>query len=74
MTSRHTEPELDLLGNWSTEHTRGLDIQLIDVGVEYPVDEADARALVRILVWQLDMDLPKTTFERGYRSLVHCGS
>ena len=26
------------------------DIQLVDIGVEYPVDEADARGFVRVLV------------------------
>lgn len=38
-------------------------IQLVDVGVEYPVNEADAGALVWILVWQLDVDLPESAFE-----------
>jgi hypothetical protein len=38
-------------------------IQLINVGVEYPVDEANTGALVRILVWQFDVDLPETAFE-----------
>jgi hypothetical protein len=31
--------------------------------VEYPVHEADARALVWVLVWQLDVDLPEAAFE-----------
>lgn len=38
-------------------------IQFVDVGVEYPVHEADARALVRILIGQFDVDLPETTLE-----------
>ena len=33
-------------------------IQLVNIGVEYAVDEADAGRFVGILVWQLDMDLP----------------
>ena len=49
-------------------------IQLINVGVEYPVDEADARALVWILVWQFDVYLPETAFEGCYKGLVHYGS
>ena len=31
--------------------------------MEYPVHKADARTLVRILVRELDMDLPETTLE-----------
>lgn len=38
-------------------------LQLINVWVEYSVDEADTRALVWILVGQLDMDLPETTLK-----------
>jgi hypothetical protein len=38
-------------------------VQFIDVGVEYPVHEADARTLVRVLVWQLDVDLPEAALE-----------
>lgn len=44
---------------------QGRCIQLVDVGVEYPVDEADTGALVGILVWQFDVYLPKTAFEWG---------
>lgn len=60
MTSRHTDPELAVFSvrkatwfDW-----RGGGSQLIDVGMKYPVNEADARALVRVLIGQLDMDLP----------------
>ena len=42
----------------------GHNVQLIDVGVEYPVDEANAGTLVRVLVWQFDVDLPETALER----------
>lgn len=38
-----------------------IDAQFIDVGVEYPIYEADAGALVGVLVRKLDMDLPETT-------------
>jgi hypothetical protein len=38
-------------------------LQLIDVGVEYPVHETNARALVRILVWEFDVDFPEAAGE-----------
>ena len=38
--------------------------QLVDIGMEYPVHEADTRALVGVLVWQLDVDLPQSADER----------
>lgn len=41
----------------------GGDAQLVDVGVEYAVHEANAGALVGVLVGQLDMDLPQTAGE-----------
>jgi len=31
--------------------------------MEYPVHKADARALVRVLIGQFDVDLPKTAGE-----------
>jgi hypothetical protein len=40
-------------------------IQLVDVGVEYPVDEADARAFVGVLIGELDMDFPETALKGG---------
>jgi len=39
------------------------DVQFIDVGVEYPVHKADARTLVRVLIWQLDVDLPEAALK-----------
>lgn len=52
MTSRQTEPELYMyeLMPWRVP-VREYNVQLVDVGVEYPVDEADTRTLVRILIW-----------------------
>lgn len=41
------------------------DLQLVNIGVEYAVDEADAGRLVRVLVGELDMDFPRAAFERG---------
>ena len=41
----------------------GLIVQLIYVWVENPVDEAYARALVWIAVWQLHVYLPKSAGE-----------
>jgi hypothetical protein len=43
-----------------------MNVQLVDVGMENAVHEADARTLVRILIGQLDVDLPKTTSEGCY--------
>jgi hypothetical protein len=37
--------------------------QLIDVGVEDAIDEANARTLVGVLVWKLDMNLPQPALE-----------
>jgi predicted dinucleotide-utilizing enzyme len=39
-------------------------VQLVDVWVEDAVHEAYARTLVRILIWQLDVDLPESASER----------
>lgn len=47
------------------------DSQLVNVGVEYTVHEANARRLIRVLVRELDMDLPYATFERCYRYTVN---
>jgi hypothetical protein len=41
----------------------GSNVQLIDVWVENAVHEAYARTLVRILIWQLDVDLPESASE-----------
>jgi hypothetical protein len=38
-------------------------LQFIDIRVEDPVNEADARGLVGVLVWQLDVHLPNSAFE-----------
>jgi hypothetical protein len=55
MTSRQTEPELLWVSKRVVTRTGGTKvceggIQLVDVGVEYAVYEADARALVRVLI------------------------
>jgi hypothetical protein len=34
--------------------------------MEDAVDEADARRLVGVLIWNFDMDLPVATGERGW--------
>jgi hypothetical protein len=39
-------------------------VQFVDVGMEYPVYEADARTFVGILIRQLNMDLPEAALER----------
>jgi hypothetical protein len=38
--------------------------------MKYSVDEANAGALVGVLVGQLDVDLPETALERGYSSSI----
>ena len=40
-------------------------VQLVDVRVEYLVHEPDAGRLERVLIWELDVDLPHATGERG---------
>lgn len=40
-------------------------LQFVDVRVENPVHEADARGLVGVLVWQLDVHFPDAAFEGG---------
>jgi hypothetical protein len=46
------------------------DVQFVDVGVKYSIYEADARTLVGILVWQLDVDLPEAALKRCYDTLL----
>ena len=41
-------------------------VQLVDVRVEYLVHEPDAGRLERVLIWELDVDLPHATGERGF--------
>lgn len=41
----------------------GGNVQLVDVGVEDAVHEAYARALVGVLIGELDVDFPKATGE-----------
>lgn len=52
MTSRQTEPELSVSAWVRTAYSRAdcCNAQLVDVRVKYPVYEADARALVRVLI------------------------
>lgn len=72
MTSRHTDP--DLIVSAVEFVISRQSVQLIDVRVEDPVDEANAGAFVRVLVWELDMDFPKAASEwscRGKPSACH---
>ena len=66
MTSRHTDPDLTGTSAWTTDGTacQGYP-QLVDVGMEDLIDEANTRALIRVLVRQLDMNLPQAAFEWG---------
>jgi len=40
--------------------------QLIDIGVENAVNEADAWRLIWVLVWELDVNFPISSLERSY--------
>lgn len=65
MTSRQTDPELrtsEMHPLWSVN----LVSHLVNIWVEYAVDKANARTFVWILVWQLYVNLPQTTFEGCY--------
>ena len=57
MTSRQTDPELMIS---SIHHYRDgrVVLHLVDVWMKYAVDKADTRTFIRILVWQLYVDLP----------------
>ena len=53
--------------------SREVYVQLVDVGVEDLVHEADGRRLERILVRELDVDLPHATSEGGCSETAHGG-
>ena len=57
MTSRHTDPELKTSETHPFRDER-LVLHLVDIWMEYAVDEADAWTFVWILVWQFYVDLP----------------
>jgi hypothetical protein len=71
MTSRQTEPDLrsgqqpsdGLVASTQYVKNRFYCSQFIDIWVEDAVYEANARALVRVLVGQFDVDLPETSLE-----------
>jgi hypothetical protein len=72
MTSRQTDPDLVLCQRyrllclrlkghaWNAQEYR---VQFVDVRVEDAVNEANAGALVRVLIGQLDVDLPESALE-----------
>lgn len=62
ITSRQTEPDLQR-GSLDLFCRRGRDAQLINVGVENPVDEADAWRLVGVLIGELDVNFPDPALE-----------
>lgn len=35
-------------------------LQFIDIRVEDPIDKSDTRAFIRVLIWKLNMNFPKT--------------
>lgn len=75
MTSRQTEPELKYLSvipRSLNERLVARHIQLVDIGVEDAVHEADARALVGVLIGQLNVDLPETALEWRCSSVSRC--
>lgn len=71
MTSRQTLPLLPLLSQFprsereEREGGRKECIQFVDIRVEDAVDEADGWAFIRILVWELDVDLPVSASKGG---------
>lgn len=61
MTSRQTDP--DLVPLEIALLIKRQSVQLVDVRVKDPIDEANTRALVRVLVRKLDVDFPETASE-----------
>ena len=66
MTSRHTDPDLTGISAWTADGAacQGY-LHFVDVGMEDLIDEANTRALIRVLVRQLDMNLPQAAFKWG---------
>ncbi len=64
ITSRQTEPDLDT--HQQSFHLIWQNIQLIDIGVENSINEADAWWLVWVLIWQLDVNFPQATLKWCY--------
>lgn len=62
------------VSDWKPKLTPWNTIQLVNVGVEYAVDEADTRTFVRILIGKLDVDLPKTSGKRSCRIVPLVGA
>jgi len=64
ITSRQTLPDLQ---NRQTRCrlliTLPRHLQLVDVGMEYAVDEPDTGTFVGVLIRKLDMDLPESTLK-----------
>ena len=46
--------------------------QLINVRVKDPINKANAGALIRVLIRQLNVDFPVSTSEWRYEVLVEC--
>jgi hypothetical protein len=67
MTSRHTLPDLRILStiasnlSFAAKYT-----QFIDVWMEDAIHKSNTRALIWILIWQLDVDLPQTANKRSW--------
>lgn len=61
MTSRQTDPDLVPLEIALVFKRQS--VQLVDVGVKDAIDEANARAFVRVLVREFDVDFPETASE-----------
>ena len=67
MTSRQTDPDLRLAQSEHRDGGRGQvgNVHFVNVWMEDFVDKTDRGRLVRVLVWQLDVDLPHAVVERG---------
>lgn len=44
-------------------------VQFVNVGMEDLVHESDAGRLERVLIWELNVDLPDATSERSWDSM-----
>jgi len=64
ITSKQTDPDLrkETISG-IIQNSFGFNSQLVNVRMEDSVNEPDARALVWVLIRQLDVDLPMATLE-----------
>lgn len=49
----------------------GESLQLVDIGMENAINKTNTRRLIRVRVWELDVDLPNSTLERSYQQSAY---